>query len=190
MPAVRTLLGLAFVGFGIFVALATWLQQLLEPAHVSEALAGALLVGMIVGASLGCAVLPPIVSRRGGERAIHADRRRARGLWRCALLAASSSMAPSWSPLIVHGGRAAAGSAGDPDPTPSSLAGAAAGTAGAIVWMAGNLGGLVVALIVQVLVHDPVPAFLVMAAVALTALPLAGRLRPAGAQPSAAMPVV
>ena len=35
------------------------------------------------------------------------------------------------------------------------LAGPAAGTAGAIVWMAGNLGGLVVALMVQILVHHP-----------------------------------
>ena len=35
------------------------------------------------------------------------------------------------------------------------LAGAAAGTAGAIVWLAGNLGGLVVALLVQALVHHP-----------------------------------
>ena len=55
------------------------------------------------------------------------------------------------------------------------LAGAAAGTAGAIVWMAGNLGGLVVALIVQVLVHDPLAAFLAMAAVSLLGLPLAAR---------------
>ena len=56
------------------------------------------------------------------------------------------------------------------------LAGAAAGTAGAIVWMAGNLGGLVVALLVQVLVHHPLAAFLAMAGVALLGLPLAARL--------------
>ena len=56
------------------------------------------------------------------------------------------------------------------------LAGAAAGTAGAIVWMAGNLGGLVVALLVQGLVHHPAAAFLAMAAVALLGLPLARRL--------------
>lgn len=55
------------------------------------------------------------------------------------------------------------------------LAGSAAGTAGAIVWMAGNLGGLVVALVVQVLVHDPLAAFLAMAAVSLLGVPLAAR---------------
>jgi hypothetical protein len=56
------------------------------------------------------------------------------------------------------------------------LAGPAAGTAGAIVWMAGNLGGLVVALLVQILVHHPLAAFLAMAVVSLLGLPLAARL--------------
>jgi hypothetical protein len=68
------------------------------------------------------------------------------------------------------------------------LAGGAAGTAGAIVWMAGNLGGLVVALLVQVLVHEPLAAFLAMAAVSLLGLPLAARLSaraPAGATAAA-----
>ena len=64
----RTLCGLVFVGFGIFVALATWLQTLLHPAGVSEAAAGALLVGMVIAGVVGCAVLPPLVSRRGIER--------------------------------------------------------------------------------------------------------------------------
>jgi hypothetical protein len=56
------------------------------------------------------------------------------------------------------------------------LAGAAAGTAGAIVWLAGNLGGLVIALLVQVLVHHPLAAFLAMGAVSLLGLPLAARI--------------
>ena len=59
-----------------------------------------------------------------------------------------------------------------------AFAGPAAGTAGAIVWMAGNLGGLVVALIVQALVHHPLAAFLAMGAISLLGLPLAARLKP------------
>jgi hypothetical protein len=55
------------------------------------------------------------------------------------------------------------------------LAGPAAGTAGAIIWMAGNLGGLVVALVVQVLVDEPLAAFLAMAAISLLGVPLAAR---------------
>ncbi|HUH80463.1 MAG TPA: hypothetical protein VLZ06_03980, partial [Solirubrobacteraceae bacterium] len=56
------------------------------------------------------------------------------------------------------------------------LAGAAAGTAGAIIWLAGNLGGILVALLVQGLVHQPTAAFLALAAVALLGLPAATRL--------------
>jgi cyanate permease len=62
-PAMRTLCGLVFVGFGVFVALATWLQALLHPSGVSEQSAGALLAGMI-----GCAVLPPLLARHDAER--------------------------------------------------------------------------------------------------------------------------
>jgi hypothetical protein len=58
---------------------------------------------------------------------------------------------------------------------------ALAATAGAIVWLAGNLGGLVVALVVQALVHHPTAAFLAMAAVSLPALPLARRWKSDGA---------
>ena len=36
----RTLCTLVFLGFGIFVALATWLQTLLHPDGVSDATAG------------------------------------------------------------------------------------------------------------------------------------------------------
>ena len=49
----RPLCGLVFIGFGIFVALATWLQSLLEPQGVSEAAAGGLLVGMVVALRSG-----------------------------------------------------------------------------------------------------------------------------------------
>ena len=56
------------------------------------------------------------------------------------------------------------------------LAGSAAGTAGAIVWLAGNLGGLVVAVVVQILVHHPTAAFLTMAVVVALAAPLAARM--------------
>jgi predicted MFS family arabinose efflux permease len=175
LPTMRTLCGLVFVGFGIFVALATWLQTLLAPAGVSEKTAGALLVGMVIAGTVACAVLPPLVAGR------HAERGFMRGavLIGCcgcvvlgvapwlgvqalAIVAIGIVLLPAL-PIILTAAE--------------QLAGAAAGTAGAIVWMAGNLGGLVVALLVQVLVHDPLAAFLAMAGVALLGLPLAARLR-------------
>jgi hypothetical protein len=53
-----------------------------------------------------------------------------------------------------------------------------AAIAGALVWRAGNLGSLVVALVVQALVHHPTAAFVAMAALSLPALWLAERFRP------------
>ena len=137
----RTLCGLVFLGFGIFVALATWLQTLLQPSGVSETAAGALLVGMVVAGIVGCAVLPPLVARRRTERGFM----RAAVLVAClgcvllgaapwlgvralALVAMGVVLLPAL-PVILTAAE--------------QLAGAAAGTAGAIVWMAGNLGGLV-----------------------------------------------
>jgi predicted MFS family arabinose efflux permease len=174
LPPMRTLCGLVFLGFGIFVALATWLQTLLHPSHVSETAAGALLVGMVIAGILGCAVLPPLVARRRAER----------GFMRSVVLVAfAGCVVLGAAPWI--GVRALALVAMGVVLLPAlpviltaaeQLAGAAAGTAGAIVWMAGNLGGLAVALLVQILVHHPLAAFLAMGAVALLGLPLAARL--------------
>jgi predicted MFS family arabinose efflux permease len=174
LPPMRTLCGLVFLGFGIFVALATWLQTLLHPSGVSEAASGALLVGMVIAGVIACAVLPPLIARRHRERGFM----RAAVLVGClgcvalgvtpwlgtralALVAMGAVLLPALPVILTAAER---------------LAGAAAGTAGAIVWMAGNLGGLAVALLVQVLVHHPLAAFLAMAAVSLLGLPLAARL--------------
>jgi predicted MFS family arabinose efflux permease len=174
MPQIRIQCGLVFVGFGIFVALATWLQTLLQPSGVSETTAGVLLVGMIVAGIAGCAVLPPLVARR------HAERQFMRtavivGCLACIALGATPWLGTRALALVVTGivvlpALPVILTAAE------QLAGAASGTAGAIVWMAGNLGGLVVALLVQALVHHPLPAFMAMAAVALLGLPLAARL--------------
>lgn len=173
LPAMRTLCGLVFVGFGVFVALATWLQALLHPSGVSEQSAGALLVGMIVAGMIGCAVLPPLLARRDAERpfmrlAVLIGAIGCVALGAISLLGAQAAVIALMGfvllpalPIVLT--------------VAERLAGAAAGTAGAIVWMAGNLGGLVVALIVQVLVHDPLAAFLAMGAVSLLGLPLAAR---------------
>jgi predicted MFS family arabinose efflux permease len=173
LAPMRTMCGLVFVGFGVFVALATWLQTLLAPAGVSEAQAGVLLVAMVIAGVLGCAVLPPLVARRDSERAFL----RAAVLSGCVgcvalgilpwlggqavvMVAMGLTLLPALPVILTAAER---------------LAGGYAGTAGAIVWMAGNLGGLVVALIVQILVHHPLAAFLAMAAVSLLGLPLASR---------------
>ncbi|HXA53990.1 MAG TPA: MFS transporter [Solirubrobacteraceae bacterium] len=170
----RVISGLAFLGFGVFVALSTWLQTLLHPAGISETAAGALLVGMIVAGVIGCAVLPPAIAARGKERRFMGAVIIAGSLGSIALgvlpgiagravvlVAMGALLLPALPVLMTVAER---------------LAGPAAGTAGAIVWLAGNLGGLVVALLVQELVHHPLAAFLAMAAVVLFAIPLAARM--------------
>jgi predicted MFS family arabinose efflux permease len=186
LPSMRTLCGLVFIGFGIFVALATWLQQLLQPSGVSEKEAGVLLVVMIIAGLVGCAVIPPRVSLRHRERGFMqttvlvacagcvvlgvAPWLGVRGL---ALVAMGAVLLPALPVILTSAER---------------LAGAAAGTAGAIIWMAGNLGGLVVALVVQILVHHPLPAFLTMAGVSLLGVPLAARLTSASSEPAIPAP--
>ena len=159
-PDIRILCGLAFLGFGVFVALSTWLQTLLHPDGVSETTAGALLVGMILMGVVGCAVLPAPITRRGAERgfmltvvavgwlgslALGVLRDRGRVV---VMVAMGAVLLPALPVIMTVAER---------------LAGTAAGTAGAIVWLAGNLGGLVVALLVQALVHQPLAAFIAMA---------------------------
>ncbi len=173
-PEVRTLSGLAFFGFGVFVALSTWLQTLLHPAGVSETAAGALLVGMIVAGIVGCAVLPALIVRRGAERLF---------MFVAGGAGSVGSVALAFVPGIA--GRAVVMVAMGALLLPAlpviltvaeRLAGRAAGTVGAIVQMAGNLGGLVVALLVQALVHDPTAAFLAIAVTIVLAAPLAARM--------------
>lgn len=173
-PEMRVLSGLAFLGFGVFVALSTWLQTLLHPAGVSDTQAGALLVGMVLAGVVGCAVLPAVVARRGAERAF---------MGAVVVVGALGSAALAFVPGIAS--RAAVLVAMGLLLLPAlpvilaqaeELAGRAAGTAGAIVWMAGNLGGLVVALLVQALVHHPTASFLAMALTVALAAPLAARM--------------
>ncbi len=175
MPTMRTLCGLVFLGFGIFVALATWLQTLLAPAGVSEQQAGTLLVAMVIAGVVGCAILPPLVARRETERAFM----RAAvitGCVGCLLLGAVPWLGGRAVVIVVIGLLLLPALPVILTAT-ERMAGPAAGTAGAIVWMAGNLGGLMIALLVQALVHHPMLAFSAMAAVSLFGLPLVARLR-------------
>jgi predicted MFS family arabinose efflux permease len=174
LPELRTLCSLVFLGFGIFVALATWLQTLFHPDGVSDTTAGLLLVAMILAGVVGCVAIAPAVSQRRSERPymLAATAVTVAG---CLICGASTSLALravalvaigllllSALPIVLTGAE--------------RLAGPLAGTAGAIVWLAGNLGGLVVAVLVQVLVHHVFGAFAAMAAVAAIGFPLAARL--------------
>jgi predicted MFS family arabinose efflux permease len=185
IPEMRTLCSLVFLGFGIFVALATWLQTLLHPDGVSDTTAGILLVGMVVAGVVGCAALAPGVSQRRIERRymLIATVVTTAG---CLICGATGSLAVRAVALVAIGlmllpALPIVMTAAE------RIAGALAGTAGAIVWLAGNLGGLVVALIVQTLVHHPFPAFAALALAAVLGFPLVLRLP--GASPASPVDV-
>jgi len=174
-PAMRTLCGLVFLGFGLFVALATWLQTLLAPSGVSDTTAGLLLVGMVASGILGCAVCAPLVDARGAERGFLLGTVIV-SVAGCVALALVSGVG-GWAVVLVAMGLFLLPSLPVVLTAAERLAGPLAGMAGAIVWMAGNLGGLVVAVIVEALVHHPDAAFLAMGGVCALGLPVAARLR-------------
>jgi predicted MFS family arabinose efflux permease len=175
---IRRLTGLVCVGFGVFVALTTWMQALLEPADVSETAAGFLLLAMVGAGVASCSVLPPLLARRRweGRFVLISVVVGATGLVLLAVLpglgtglavvVALGILLLTDLPIVLE--------------LAERRAGAAGGTASALVWLAGNAAGLVAALLVQVLVHHPGAAFVLLAVMLLLGLPL---LRPPGIDP-------
>ena len=59
------LLGLFFIGLGIFNAVTTWIEQILAPRGFTEEQAGMAGAAMILGGILGASILPPLSDRMG-----------------------------------------------------------------------------------------------------------------------------
>ena len=169
-PFIRRLCALVFVPFGVFVALSTFAQPLLEPAGVSEETAGLVLIANVVAGVIGCAVVPVWASRRKRELAV---------LTTSLLVTAVACVVLAFAPGVVTGFVALALIGFGLLPAlPIVLelterrAGRSEGTAAGLMWLAGNLGGLVVAAVVGVLVGEPLLAFLLLAVLSLLTLPL------------------
>src|SRR4051794_33223861 len=147
------LVGIAFLGFGIFVALTTWLQALLEPAGVSDTTAGWMLAAMVVAGVVGSAVIPTRVPGLAFLRV--AAFVAAAG---CLLLAVAPRAA--WIAVIPMGFVLLTSLPVLLELTErrSASAGAAA-----LIWLGGNAGGIVVAVIVQVAEGTPAAAFALLA---------------------------
>jgi predicted MFS family arabinose efflux permease len=165
---VRRLVGIAFLGFGLFVALTTWLQALLEPAGVSDTTAGWMLAAMVLAGVVGAAVLPPAIARRDAAFPFLrvASVVATAG---CVLLAAAPGAA--WVAVVPLGFVLLSSLPVILEVT-ERRAGAAGGAAAALVWLAGNAGGIVVAVLVQAVEGHPAVAFALLAAGAALVLPL------------------
>ncbi len=169
-PVIRRLCALVFVPFGVFVALTTFLQPLLEPAGVPEATAGLILVANVVAGVVGCAIVPVFASRRRAEV-------RVMGLALVVTAAACLALAVAPGVAVAFVAAVAIGFALLPAlPIVLELterrSGRAEGTATGLIWLTGNLGGLVLAAVVGLLVDHPVPAFLMLGVLSVLTLPL------------------
>ena len=173
----RTTTELTVVGFGVFVGLTTWLQALLEPDGISADTAGVLLIVMVLFGVVGSVVIPPAANERSAERQVLLASLVVTSVG-CVLLAvlhapfaigvvlaAMGLLLLATLPVVLE--------------VVERRAGAASGTAAALLWMAGNAGGLVVTVVLAPLLDHPSAAFLVLAVVAALGLPILRRL-PAG----------
>lgn len=169
-----TLGGLVFIGMGTFNAVATWLQPILSHFGQGDA-AGGLVAVMTLAGIVGAALLPSLVAAR--------DRRRpmlvaAVGVsilvfpaialrhdlgWLTAWLIGEGLLLMSSLPVVLDWAEIHAG---------PERQGAAVG----FLLMAGNLGGLILILIVQALIGSPDLALGLLTLVGVAGLPLALRL--------------
>jgi predicted MFS family arabinose efflux permease len=174
IPAYRQLVGLVAVGFGIFIALATWLEPLMVNLGLSSTVGGLALLAMVVAGVVGAAVLPAPLLRHNMSRvgfavsiAITAVGCVALGLAHGPVVDIVTSsliglVLLTDLPLILE--------------LTERVAGQLGGTAIAVIWLVGNAGGLVAAAVVDLLLGQPTTAFLVLAVMTLLGVPVLRRM--------------
>jgi predicted MFS family arabinose efflux permease len=167
-PLLQRLAAVAFLGFGVFVALTTWLQVLLEPRGVTSDQAGWLLVAMTLAGAIGAIVLPTPIAKRGAERALM--RTTVFVTSACLLLLAATGSLALNAVAILPIGFLLLGALPVILELVDRHVGKAGASAATVIWLAGNAGGIVIALVVQALVHHPAAAFAVAAGAIALAL--------------------
>ena len=174
-PFIRRLCALVFMPFGVSVAMMTYTQALLEPDGVGSDTASLMLLFQVVAGVLGCLVVPIWAAKTRHE----VPALLAAGLISavcCVVLAIAPGVGTGFFTLTVIGLALLPAL-----PVVLGLAerrtGEAEGTAAALIWLTGQLGGVLVATVVGLLVDNAVPAFLLMAAATLVAIPVALSLR-------------
>jgi predicted MFS family arabinose efflux permease len=168
------LAGLVLIGMGTYNAVATWLEPLLQ-RFGEGASAGGLVAVMTVAGIAGAAVLPSAVAARDQRRTMllaalglsvvvfAALAVRHEVLWVGAWLAAEGFLLMACLPVVLDWSEVHTG---------PERQGAAVG----FLLMAGNLGGVVLVLVVQAFIASPSLALLALAAASLVGLPISLRL--------------
>lgn len=165
----RRLCAVVAIPMGTFIALATYVQPLLAPAGVSESTAGLILAFTMIAGVAGCALVPVWANRHRREvkimgagigftavACLHLALVPSTGMAAVTLIAVGFVLLPALPIVLALTERHA------PD---------AESTAAGLVWMAGNLGGVVVATVVGLLVAHPSIAFIALAGATILALP-------------------
>ena len=168
------LAGLLFVGMGVFNAVATWLDSILTHFGHGGA-SGALIAIMTVGGIAGAALLPGIVAARNQRR----------GMLEIAVLVtgvAFAVIAVVHNPvfggvvLFVAGFFLLAGLPVVLDWSELHTGPERAGGAAGFLLLAGNLGGVVLVLIIQAVIGNPYLSLGALSVACLAGLVLATRL--------------
>ncbi len=173
-PLVWKMAGLLFVGFGSYNALATWLDSVLV-SFGHPGVAGGAIAAMTGAGIVGAAVLPGFAASR--------DQRRGVGIATTLVLAvAILAIAVVHEPWFVVVALTVVGFfllgtlPAVLDWSEIHVGPERAGTATGVLLLAGNLGGVVVVLSVQVVIGNAVAALVVMALWAVPGLLVAVRL--------------
>ena len=166
--------GLLFVGMGIFNAVATWLDPIL--GHLHHGSASGYLFAILTGAGiLGAAFLPEAAAQR--------DRRRAMLLVTVGVTAVAFGAIAVWHSvefigivLFIEGFVLLAALPVVLDWSELHTGPERAGAAVGFLLLAGNLGGVVLLLVVQAVIGNPYASLAVLAVAGLGGLALATRL--------------
>lgn len=165
----RRLCAVVTIPMGTFIALATYAPALLEPAGVSETSAGLILAFTMIAGVIGCGIVPVWAEKHRREFPLMGA-----GIVITAGACLHLAMIPST--LMAYVMLIGVGFVLLPAlPIVLALteqhAPDAEGTAAGLIWLAGNLGGVVIATIVGLLATRPSLAFVTLAGVTMLAMP-------------------
>jgi predicted MFS family arabinose efflux permease len=173
-PVIWRLAGLLFVGVGVFNALATWLDTILT-AIGQPGVAGTLIAVATVAGITGAAVLPGVAAKRNRRRMMLIVTTAVTVLTFSSIALVDNVWFTGFA-LAVEGFFLLAGLPIALDWSELDAGPTRAATSAGFLMLAGNLGGVVLVLLVQVLIGQPYLALAAMAAVAVPGIFLAARL--------------
>ena len=171
----RRLCAVVAIPMGAFMALTTYAQPMLEPAGVSESSAGLILALMMVAGVIASAIVPVWVDRR---------RREVRFMSASIAMTAGACLFLAWVPstamaylMLVGVGLVLLPALPIVLTLTERHAPEAEGTAAGLIWLSGNLGGVVMATIIGLLVTHASTAFVALAILVIFATPALSRYR-------------